>query len=339
MAAAGSTTRPGFSEATRAWFSAAFAEPTLGAGGGVAGDRQRRAHAGHRADRLGQDAGGVPVGDRQAGRRARPRRSEATLPGPLRLPAQGAGGGRRAQPALPADRRPARRPPAWPARARHHRGGSDRGHRGRRAPEDGQQAARHPHHDARVAVPAAHVPGQGGAARRRDGHHRRGPRAGGRQARRAPGPVARTAGCPAHVGRPGAAGGAARTAGAGARAAGQDPGAAHRPVGDRAAGRGGRDVPRRRAAGDDRRAAKREATRPADRRSGRGHGGPADLRAGAGPAGAERRRRGAASGRPGPAAFHLAARRGASARPDPGPSLHDRLRELARPGRAALRPP
>ena len=29
MAAAGSTTRPGFSEATRAWFSAAFAEPTL----------------------------------------------------------------------------------------------------------------------------------------------------------------------------------------------------------------------------------------------------------------------------------------------------------------------
>lgn len=41
-----------------------------GPGAGLAGDRERRSHPGHRSDRLRQDTGGVPVGYRQAGQRA-----------------------------------------------------------------------------------------------------------------------------------------------------------------------------------------------------------------------------------------------------------------------------
>ena len=61
------------------------------------------------------------------------------------------------------------------------------------------QAAGHPHHHARVAVPAAHLPGQGDPARGGNGHRGRGARGGREQARRAPGAVAGAAGRAARV--------------------------------------------------------------------------------------------------------------------------------------------
>ena len=106
------------------------------------------------------------------------------LPGPLRLPAQGAGRRRRAQPARA----------RWPASGRPPPGSGCRepeitvGVRSGDTPADERRALRptpagHPDHHPRVAVPAAHQPGAGGAARRRDGDPRRG-------ARRLPAPSA-----------------------------------------------------------------------------------------------------------------------------------------------------
>ena len=132
----------GFSPATRAWFDGAFAEPTPAQVGRVAGDRQGRGHAGRRADRFGQDAGRVPVGDRPAGGGAAARGPEAAHPGALRLPAQGAGRRHRAEPARAADRDRARRAPARPGRAGHQGGGAHRRHRGRGAQEAGQSSRR-----------------------------------------------------------------------------------------------------------------------------------------------------------------------------------------------------
>ena len=68
-----------------------------------------RQRPGRGAHRLGQDAGRVPLVARPAGHRAAPRTGTAPLPGPLRLPAQGARRRRRAQPPRAADRHPARR--------------------------------------------------------------------------------------------------------------------------------------------------------------------------------------------------------------------------------------
>ena len=183
-----------------------------GPGGRLGRDQQRRARPGRRAHRLGQDAGRVPVVARPAGRRAAAGRREAALPGPLRLPAQGARGRRRAQPARPAGRD---RPGGGPARAaapgdpgRH----PLRRHPGRRAAGLHPPAHRHPHHHARVAVPAADQRRPGGAARHRDGDRRRGARGRRHQARRAPGRLPRPA-----------------------RRAARPPGPADRPVGHGAA--------------------------------------------------------------------------------------------------------
>ena len=60
-----------------------------------------------------------------------------------------------------------------------------RRHPGRRAPAPGREAPRHPDHHPRVAVPDADLPGAGDAARRRDGDRRRGARR-GRRASAAP---------------------------------------------------------------------------------------------------------------------------------------------------------
>ena len=57
----------GFSTATRAWFEGAFAVPTQAQAQAWRAIGEGRGHAGHRADRVGQDAGRVPVGDRPAG--------------------------------------------------------------------------------------------------------------------------------------------------------------------------------------------------------------------------------------------------------------------------------
>ena len=64
-----------FCAATQAWFDGAFEAPTAAQAGRLGRDRAGRAHAGRRADRLRQDAGRVPVGARPAGRRARRRPS------------------------------------------------------------------------------------------------------------------------------------------------------------------------------------------------------------------------------------------------------------------------
>ena len=109
----------GFSAATRAWFDGAFAEPTQAQAGAWRAIGQWRGHAGRRPDWFGQDAGRVLVGGRPAGRHAAARRSQAAQPGAVHLPAEGAGGRHRAEPAGPADRDQARRAPARPGRAGH----------------------------------------------------------------------------------------------------------------------------------------------------------------------------------------------------------------------------
>ena len=146
------------------------------------------------------------------------------VPGPLRLPAQGAGRRRRAQPAGAADRDPPHRRPA-------RRAGPDRDrrralgrHLGRRPAPAGDDAARHHDHHARVAVPDADLAGPRVAARGRDRDPRRGPRGRRHQARRPPGPVA----------------GAARRAAGPARPA-------DRAVRDGAPARRGGPLPRRQA--------------------------------------------------------------------------------------------
>ena len=132
-----------------------------GPGRRLGGDRDRTARPGRRAHRLRQDAGGVPVGPRPAGRGTAAGRPRAALPGALRLPAQGAGRRRRAQPARPAGRasragrarRLARPAPEITVGVRS--GDTPADERRRLA----THPAGHPHHHARVAVPDAHLGG------------------------------------------------------------------------------------------------------------------------------------------------------------------------------------
>ena len=83
------------------------------------------------------------------------------------------------------DRRAARR-----ARARHQRRRALRRHPARAAPRADHQAAGHPDHHARVAVPDADVGRPRDAGRGADGDRRRGARRRGHQTRRTPGAVA-----------------------------------------------------------------------------------------------------------------------------------------------------
>src|SRR5581483_3124211 len=76
------------------------------------------------------------------------------------------------------------------ATARHQGGHAHRRHAGRRAAGVQPHATGHPDHHARVALPAAHLAGPGGAARPRDGDRRRGARRLRDQAGRPPGPLA-----------------------------------------------------------------------------------------------------------------------------------------------------
>ena len=121
----------------------------------------------------------------------------------------------------------------------------------------GAASARHPHHDARVALPDAHEPGGRDAQGRAHGHRRRGARRRRHQARRPPRGEPRAARC-----HPGEAG------------------AAHRALRDRAADRRGGAVPRRLRAGRDRRAALDQGLRPEGRRAGRRHAQSAARRGG-----------------------------------------------------------
>ena len=115
-----------------------------------------------------------------------------------------------------------------------------------RSPQARDRPARHPHHDARVAVPHAHEPGRRDAQERAHRDRRRGARRRGDQARRPP------------RGQPRAARRAARAARA-----------AHRALGHGPADRRGRPVPRRLGAGRDRGAAldRRRSTSPSSCRS------------------------------------------------------------------------
>ena len=192
--------------------------PDAAADAGLAGDRTRRIDAHSRADRQRQNADRVPVVSRSADVPARARR-EAAMPRRLRLAAQGARRRRRTQPAGAARRHRARRRRTR-RRLRHaERRHPHWRHAGCRARAISARAGRHPDHDPRVVVPAADVQCPRSAARRRDDHHRRDPCARADQARRAPGAVDRTAR------------GALRAAAA-----------AHRPLGDTASARGGREV-------------------------------------------------------------------------------------------------
>ena len=201
-----------------------------------------------RPDRVRQDPVGLPVVDRPAGDRAGSGGEEAPLPRALRLPAQGARGRRRAQPASAPGRHPADRRAARRGGARGQGRRALRRHVPAGAAPDPDHASRHPDHHSRVAVPDAHLAGPRVAAGRGDGDHRRGARRRRHQARRPPGDLA------------GAARRAARQAGA-----------TDRTLRDRATGRRGRPVPRwigaRRGGG----ARLREGVGPQGRRAGGGH--------------------------------------------------------------------
>ncbi len=209
-----------FSEPTRTWFREAFAEPTRAQELGLARHQRQQPRPDPRADRERQDPGRIPVvprpvddgaaGDAEDGPRA------------LRQPAQGPRLRRRAQPARPAGRHSAHRRSAGPDRARDQRRVADRGHARRRAPAADEDPARHPGHDARVALPAPHQPGARDPARGRARDRRRGARHRRHEARLAPRPQPRAPQPPSRCGP-----------------------AAHRPFGHPAAARGHRRVPRR----------------------------------------------------------------------------------------------
>ena len=213
-----------FSPATRAWFERTFEGPTPPQVQGWPAIAVGRARADPGADRLGQDAHRVPLRDRQADRHAR--RGAAR---PLRLAAEGAELRHRAEPA-----RPARR-----ARVEAPRRGAHRRHAAEGAPRAPQGAARHPDHDARVALPDAHLAGTRDAARRRDADPRRGARRRRHEARRAHGDQRRAA-----------------------RSAVRHAAAADRAVRDAAAARGDRALRLRRARDRARRRGDAQGARP-----------------------------------------------------------------------------
>ena len=185
-------------------------------------------------------------------------------------------------------------------------GSPDRGHAGRGSPAADEDATGHPGHDAGVAVPAAHQPGARDAARGRARHRRRGARHRRHEAWLAPRAEPRAPQPPGRCGP-----------------------AAHRPVGDPAAARGDRRVPRRSGPrGGNRRCRRAQGARPRGDRAGRGHG--AHGRGDRGRRGARR-----AGGRARGAALDLAVDPPAAARAHPDASVHPDLRQLATAGGAA----
>ena len=166
----------GFGPATRAWFTAAFAAPTAAQAGAW-----RAIAAGRNALVVAPTGSGKTLAaflwslDRLA-REPPPaearQRCRVLYVSPLKALAVDVERNLRA----PLDRHPAGRRPARRRPAGHHRRHAHRRHPGRRAPGLRPHPAGHPHHHARVAVPAAHLAGPGVAARRRDGDRRRGAR-------------------------------------------------------------------------------------------------------------------------------------------------------------------
>ena len=194
-----------------------------GAGARLGGDPRRPAHPDRRADRIRQDAGGVPH---------RPRRPAAGGPGRsaagrgarrLRLAAEGAEQRHPQEPRRAARRHRAAGGRDGPRRPAHHRGGPHRRHVPGPARGDAPQAAARPRDDSGVALPDADRRAQPrSAAARAHGDRRRDPRGDRDAARRAPGPDARAA-----------------------RPRQRASGAADRPLGHATAGRGRRALPGR----------------------------------------------------------------------------------------------
>ena len=213
-----------FHPAVAAWFESRFARRPRRRRG-LAADQGRPAHADRGADRLGQDARRVPGGDRRSGAAGRRRRAAGRDAGRLCLAAEGA----------------VQRHPAEPRSAarRHPRGAARRGSAGCRDP---------------------HL----GAHRRHAGGRARPACAGGRRTSSSP-RRSRSTSCSApnraatmlattrtvivdeiHARRAEQARQPSRAVAGAAERAVRRPAAAHRPVGDAEADRGGRALPGRR---------------------------------------------------------------------------------------------
>ncbi len=158
----------------------------------VAGDCQRQVDADPRADGDRQDARGVSGVSRSGHVQARAGSTRA-VSDRLHFAVEGAGGGRRAQPAGTAGRDLERRARAGRSVPHADDLAADRRHAILRTRPLPPRSGRHPDHHARVALPHAHLGRPRSAAQRRDRDHRRDPRAGVDQARRTHGAVARTA--------------------------------------------------------------------------------------------------------------------------------------------------
>ena len=158
-----------------------------GAGSRLGGDRLGRRHPDRGADRIGQDAGGLPRGDRPVlpGRRVG-RRS----PGDrrrVRLSAAGAHRRREREPPQAPGRDRRGRPRARTGTAERPGRGPQRRHPALRALRNGAQSPRDRRHDARVLLPPAHLDaGPGDAPDGEDGDRRRDPRPRPGQARLPP---------------------------------------------------------------------------------------------------------------------------------------------------------
>ena len=191
---------------------------------GLERDRPRRPHADPGAHGLGQDARGVPVGDRPAQRRAAPR-SRPPHPGAVHLAAAGARGRRREEPPRAAARASAHAAERLGRRRSRARARSV-GVRTGDTPAARSAPAHAPHPpDILITTPESLYLMLTSSARETlrgvaMGDRRRDPRAGRHQARRAPRALARAA-----------------------RAARRHAAAAHRSVGDAASARGDRAVP------------------------------------------------------------------------------------------------
>jgi hypothetical protein len=157
----------------------------------VAGHCARRLDAPSRADRKRQNARGLSLVPRSPDVLARAANTPP-VPRALCLAAQGAGRGRRTQPAGAArgdrtNRRPGRRPVHHSVRLDSHRR-----YARKRTREIPAGAIRHPHHDARIALPPPDVERTRGADDDSHGDRGRDSRARADQARRASRALART---------------------------------------------------------------------------------------------------------------------------------------------------
>ncbi len=238
-----------FSAPVRAWFETSFAAPTAAQAEGWPAIADGDAHADPRADGFGQDARRVPVGHRPA--RGDPGAGEGkALPRAVRLAVARACRRRREEPAGAARRdrargRAARR--ATRVRRRSACGSGD-------TPGKERQALVRTPPDILITTPESLYLMLTSRAREtlavgRVRHHRRDPRDGAHQARRALDAEPRTP-----------------------RSAHREATAAHRPVGDAAAARRDRPLPRwvrrkRCAPGDDRRRRLAKGPRPRGRSS------------------------------------------------------------------------